>query len=411
MTQVINWFGDSGDGVCIGGGDPKDTNHTPLKPMTFTIFKKSIDEKLKANYQQKIDYKKLAYDYELAFKSKELPELLFSLKEIQKRNSDLVFEGTSEYDWAENEGYSRFVVLDGYINPHTGMPANLFVDTGGGGDSVRTGDGNDIVYLGVNEDLGQLWSTSIVNTNGGNDRVYGSGNYEYIYLGEGDDKAYASFGKDVVEGEAGDDTIDGGEGDDTLHGDGFDAYTRNDIYYVYENRRDVGNDRLLGKGGNDFINGMGGDDLLSGGNGYDLVVGGDGSDTFVVDLANVGHDWILDFNDIGDKLVVKNNGRDAAEGEWMIRAGTIRLTDEYIDNIAQHGATDGPRGNGELYKIDDTVEFASLQIINTETNHIAASISVNALGLELDRDAINVRTTANTLEYTHPTTRSFIFEF
>ena len=35
MTQVINWSGDSGDGVCIGGGDPKETNHTPLRTMTF----------------------------------------------------------------------------------------------------------------------------------------------------------------------------------------------------------------------------------------------------------------------------------------------------------------------------------------------------------------------------------------
>ena len=395
----------------IGGGDPKDTNHTPLRTMTFTLFKKSINEELKANHQQKIDYKKLAYDYELAFKSKDLSELAISLKEIQKRNSDLVFEGTSEYDWDENQQYSRFQSLDGYINPQTGLPANLFVDTGGGADSVTTGNGNDIIYLGVNEELGSEWRFSVVRTNGGNDRVYGSGHHENITLGEGDDKAYAGFGNDIVEGEAGDDTIDGGEGDDTLHGDGFDAYTRNDIYYVYENRRDVGNDRLLGKGGNDFINGMGGDDLLKGGNGYDLVVGGDGSDTFVVDLANVGHDWILDFNDIGDKLVVKNNGRDAAEGEWMIRAGTIRLTDEYIDDIAQRGATDAYYGNGEVYKVDDTAEFAALQIINAETNHIAASISVNALGLELDRDAINVPTTANTLEYTHPTTRSFIFEF
>jgi len=33
LTQVINWSGDSGDGVCIGGGDPKDTNHTPLRTM------------------------------------------------------------------------------------------------------------------------------------------------------------------------------------------------------------------------------------------------------------------------------------------------------------------------------------------------------------------------------------------
>lgn len=40
MTQVINWSGDSGDGVYISGGDPKDTNHTPLRAMNFQISSK-----------------------------------------------------------------------------------------------------------------------------------------------------------------------------------------------------------------------------------------------------------------------------------------------------------------------------------------------------------------------------------
>ena len=33
LTKVINWSGDPGDGVYIGGGDPKDINHTPFKTM------------------------------------------------------------------------------------------------------------------------------------------------------------------------------------------------------------------------------------------------------------------------------------------------------------------------------------------------------------------------------------------
>ena len=37
MTQALEWTSDSGDGVYIGGGHPKDTNHTPIKTMTFTI--------------------------------------------------------------------------------------------------------------------------------------------------------------------------------------------------------------------------------------------------------------------------------------------------------------------------------------------------------------------------------------
>ena len=388
----------------IGGGDPKDTNHTPLRTMSFSLFKKSIDEEPKTSLQQNIDYKKMTYDYELPFVSKEILHQSFSIKEMQKRQSDLVFEGTSNLDSHWN--------LYGYINPQTGMPANLFVDTGGGGENVWTGDGNDFVYLGDNEPIDRPGIT-IVQTHGGNDKVYGSGEREIIDLGDGHDRAYAGFGDDIVDGEAGDDLIDGGEGDDEIHGDDFNYWWQHDDgnYYSEENSIDIGNDRLLGKGGNDFINGMGGDDFLKGGNGYDLVVGGDGSDTFVVDLANAGHDWILDFNDIGDKLVVKNNGRAATEDEWMIRIGTTRLTDEYINTIVQGESAISNNGIRNIYKIDNNAEFASLQIINAETNHVAASISVNALALELDQDAINVRATANTLEYTYPTTRDFVIEF
>ena len=34
----INWSADSGDGVCIEGGDPKDTNHTPFRTISFRKF-------------------------------------------------------------------------------------------------------------------------------------------------------------------------------------------------------------------------------------------------------------------------------------------------------------------------------------------------------------------------------------
>merc|ERR1712100_892708 len=159
----------------------------------------------------------------------------FQLKEMQKRQSDLVFEGTSNLDSHWN--------LYGYINPQTGMPANLFVDTGGGGENVWTGDGNDFVYLGDNEPIDRPGLTD-VQTHGGNDKVYGSGEREIIALGDGHDRAYAGFGDDIVDGEAGDDLIDGGEGDDEIHGDDFNYWWQHDDgnYYSEENRIDIGND-------------------------------------------------------------------------------------------------------------------------------------------------------------------------
>ena len=57
--QVVNWTGDSGDGVYIGGGDPKDTNHSSLRTMTFafSFSTKSIKsfETKEEEYQQKSD--------------------------------------------------------------------------------------------------------------------------------------------------------------------------------------------------------------------------------------------------------------------------------------------------------------------------------------------------------------------
>ena len=35
LTQVINLSGDSGDGVVIGGEEPKAANHTPQRVMRF----------------------------------------------------------------------------------------------------------------------------------------------------------------------------------------------------------------------------------------------------------------------------------------------------------------------------------------------------------------------------------------
>ena len=67
MTQVINWIGDSGDGVYIGGGDPKDTNHTPLKTM-FTIKKSSKNKSNKKSTRKggkSINKPELAVDLDI----------------------------------------------------------------------------------------------------------------------------------------------------------------------------------------------------------------------------------------------------------------------------------------------------------------------------------------------------------
>ena len=60
-------------------------------------------------------------------------------QEIQKRNSDLVFEGTSETDCKQDCGCGSLMTLNGYINPQEGMSANIFVDTKAGATLSKLG--------------------------------------------------------------------------------------------------------------------------------------------------------------------------------------------------------------------------------------------------------------------------------
>ncbi|MBE1285677.1 MAG: hypothetical protein GJ676_20365 [Rhodobacteraceae bacterium] len=163
---------------------------------------------------------------------------------------------------ATNGGYKG--VFDGIGQNNVnffGIEHFSFIDTTGGDDIIKTGNGVDDLSGG-----------------GGNDRLDAGGNRDMLF---GDD------GNDSLSGGAGFDHLYGGKGNDSLRGDnGADSLFG-----------DAGRDKLLGGNGDDLLTGGNGNDTLNGGKDDDSLFGGTGIDTFVY---NGGADIIGDFN--GDKL-------------------------------------------------------------------------------------------------------------
>lgn len=95
-------------------------------------------------------------------------------------------------------------------------------------------------------------------------------------------------GQDVIDGSADPDEIYGLEGDDRLYGHG-------------------GDDSLFGDDGDDMLAGGEGDDLLDGGAGDDTLWGASGADTIVF-RDGYGHDVIMDFDIIEDRVNLTSGG-------------------------------------------------------------------------------------------------------
>ena len=89
MSQVNESVAESGDGVCIGGGHPKDPNHNPLslRPMfTLSKFNKkaapleavlkkaglTVDDKSAAEYLQEVSERGLTLEFIEQFQNADL---------------------------------------------------------------------------------------------------------------------------------------------------------------------------------------------------------------------------------------------------------------------------------------------------------------------------------------------------
>ncbi|QGY78868.1 calcium-binding protein [Xanthomonas hyacinthi] len=114
------------------------------------------------------------------------------------------------------------------------------------GDTLRGGDGEDLVHAGAGNDS--------IYGDAGNDTILAGAGDDYVAGGAGNDLVLGEDGRDSLRGDAGDDILDGGAGNDAIYGG-------------------EGNDRIYGGRGDDFLSGDAGNDLyvFRRGDGHDII--------------------------------------------------------------------------------------------------------------------------------------------
>lgn len=198
-------------------------------------------------------------------------------------------------------GNDRIEVIDGGDGMLT---RDMYVEAGGGNDTVVTGDGVDTVYGGDNDDS--------ITGNEGADYLDGDSGNDDLFGNEGRDSLFGDCGNDDIHGGDQNDSIKGQQDEDTLHGgQGSDSLWGGD-----------NDDELLGNDGADSLLGEAGDDTLTGGaDGHvDTMTGGSGTDLFRTDVTEWTHsytvngiDYTLHGEDYEDTITDKAAGEDVED--------------------------------------------------------------------------------------------------
>ncbi|MGF1492189.1 MAG: GDSL-type esterase/lipase family protein [Microcoleaceae cyanobacterium] len=129
---------------------------------------------------------------------------------------------------------------------------------------------------------------------GGNDTVFGSTDGEVINGNQDEDQIAGAGGSDTLFGGRDNDTLDGQADADFLFGNlGADLL-----------RAGNGDDRLFGGQNGDNLFGDLGNDVLSGDDGIDFLTGGEGADIFVLPQSGLSTDFITDFTDGTDRMLL-----------------------------------------------------------------------------------------------------------
>lgn len=224
---------------------------------------------------------------------------------------------TLRYDW-ESGGRAIANLATGITVDRSGARDQLTSIenlTGGDGNDLLFGDGNDNVLTGM-AGLDKL------NGKDGDDRIEGGAGDDVLVGGGGADVILGGADNDIIGGRTGDDDIDGGAGDDVIvgqlgddqigGGDGADKINGgvgDDIL-----RGGAGADQLLGRSGDDQLFGGAGDDALNGGTGLDrleggagddLLIGGADADVFLYTEEGFGSDALARFNTAMDRIGIE----------------------------------------------------------------------------------------------------------
>ncbi|MEM9061765.1 MAG: Hint domain-containing protein [Pseudomonadota bacterium] len=279
------------------------------------------------------------------------------------------------------------------------------LDTQGGNDFVRAGQGDDSMDGGADIDrLSYIDSTSpvTIDIEAGTASGAGTGNdtfanFEEFTLTTGDDSAVGSSGNDSIDANAGNDVVDAGAGDDTViagdgndtvaggagadslnGGAGFDTLdysnssapvtvdlaakavtggdaTGDTIFSFEAVTGSAGGDNLLGDGGANVIDGGDGDDAISTAGGDDSAIGGAGNDA--ID-AGAGTDTTDGGS--GNDVVQAGAGNDTHDGGADI--DTIEVDDAtgpVVIDLANDTLTGAGVGNDVILNFENATGTAN----------------------------------------------------
>ena len=281
--------------------------------------------------------------------------------------------------------------------------------------AVDGGDGFDVMamrrdWLSLDVDLRDAELTSIERLEGGisDDVVHGSAGDDVIVgggTGRYGDELFGHGGDDVfvvaqpeyggaptrVDGGAGHDTVRGTDGDDVIMlrdfsidrgvevvdaGAGADVLTGNKAWLVHHiDLRGVevrGLERIRGGDKDDVLHGSAAGEIIDGRGGDDVVSGGGGADSFVVDLADGGHDRIVDFSPGNDRLVLDaealatlypalaTTGGDGAAGHVLVERLFGREGWTFRAETGEGAMLLHPGGSIEFAASDERLDFADI---------------------------------------------------
>jgi len=120
--------------VYIGGGDPKDTNHTPLRPMTFTLFSRAnrLRNISKANRLSNVFRKPVKMDWRAAFDN-------LDQDDAYVRNTTAGYNGVLYVDRDLNGSWRNETIKVnqlGFYRGHQRTNNRLTIDAKGGRDTI-----------------------------------------------------------------------------------------------------------------------------------------------------------------------------------------------------------------------------------------------------------------------------------
>ena len=202
--QVAEWTSESGDGVCIeGGNDPNDINHTPIQPMTdLTNGSSFLVRTFQKGFAEYVDQPGLIQNKGASLSS-----------HLDGRFMRLF--GTEGNDWltAPAQSTAKWIVTAGEGNDYVqGTDNNVNLMFGGEGDDYMHGSSTfrDDLIGGAGDDK--------IFGHGGNDKLKGNDGDDQILGGDGNDKLFGGKGDDQLQGGNGDDLLLAGHGSNMYYG-------------------------------------------------------------------------------------------------------------------------------------------------------------------------------------------------